>query len=97
MRTPLQLGDIRSDFGKNSEGIAARFSRMNGVWKNGDQLLNRPFAEDKADPDRLTQTFLEQINVNADFREIARSFNRSHINTWYPNFYAMRIRFRGRS
>ena len=42
------------------------------VWKNGDQLLNRPFAEDKADPDRLTQTFLEQINVNADFREIAR-------------------------
>ena len=42
------------------------------VWKNDDQLLNRPTAEDKNDPARLTQTFLEQINVNADFREIAR-------------------------
>ena len=42
------------------------------VWKNGDQLLSRPTAEDKDDPARLTQTFLEQINVNADFRDIAR-------------------------
>ena len=42
------------------------------VWKNDDQLLNRPTAEDENDPARLTQTFLEQINVNADFREIAR-------------------------
>ena len=42
------------------------------VWKNGDQLLNRRFKADRDDPDRLTQTFLEQINVNADFREIAR-------------------------
>ena len=41
------------------------------VWKNGEQLLARPTAEDKDDPARLTQTFLEQINVNADFREIA--------------------------
>ena len=42
------------------------------MWKNGEQLLSRPNAEDEADRDRLTQTFLEQINVNADFREIAR-------------------------
>ena len=42
------------------------------VWKNGDQLLNRPTPDDEADRDRLTQTFLEQINVNAEFREIAR-------------------------
>ena len=42
------------------------------VWKNGAQLLARPTEEDEADRDRLTQTFLEQINVNADFREIAR-------------------------
>ena len=44
------------------------------VWKNGAQLLARPTEEDEADRDRLTQTFLEQINVNADFREIARFF-----------------------
>ena len=42
------------------------------VWKNGDELLNRPTADDEVDRDRLTQTSLEQINVNADFREIAR-------------------------
>ena len=42
------------------------------VWKNRTQLLARPTEEDEADRDRLTQTFLEQINVNADFREIAR-------------------------
>ena len=42
------------------------------VRKNGGELLNRPTADDEADRDRLTQTSLEQINVNADFREIAR-------------------------
>ena len=42
------------------------------VWKNGDELLNRPTEDDEVDRDRLTQTSLEQINVNADFREIAR-------------------------
>ena len=40
------------------------------VWKDGKQILNRPDADDKKDRQRLTQTFLEQINVNADFRDI---------------------------
>ena len=44
------------------------------VWKNGQQLLNRPDEADKADMDRRTQTFLEQINANAAFREMARFF-----------------------
>ena len=44
------------------------------VWKNGQQLLNRPDEADKADMDRRTQTFLEQINANAEFREMARFF-----------------------
>ena len=44
------------------------------VWKNGQQLLNRPNKADKADMDRRTQTFLEQINANAEFREMARFF-----------------------
>ena len=44
------------------------------VWKNGEQILNRPDAEDEEDPERLTQTFLEQINVNAEFRAIAQFF-----------------------
>ncbi len=37
-------------------------------------LLDRPNDDDKADPERLTQTYLEQINVNKEFREIADFF-----------------------
>lgn len=37
-------------------------------------LLERPNAEDQADPERLTQTYLEQVNVNRDFRELAQLF-----------------------
>ena len=44
------------------------------VWKTGRQILDRPHAEEEKDPDRLTQTFLEQINVNGDFREVVRFF-----------------------
>ncbi len=42
------------------------------VWKGNKQILNRPDAEDKKDSERLKQTFLEQVNTNADFREIVR-------------------------
>ena len=44
------------------------------VWKQSQQILNRPSAEEKKDHDRLTQTFLEQINANGDFREVVRFF-----------------------
>jgi hypothetical protein len=41
---------------------------------NFEVLLNRPTKEDNADSDRLTQTALEQIQANANFREIAEFF-----------------------
>ena len=44
------------------------------VWKQSRQLLDRPSTEEERDRDRLTQTFLEQINVNGDFREVVRFF-----------------------
>lgn len=44
------------------------------VWKNGKVILERPDKKDEADPVRLTQTFLEQVNENATFREIVRFF-----------------------
>ncbi|GIW56630.1 MAG: chromosome segregation protein SMC [Nitrospiraceae bacterium] len=37
-------------------------------------LLDRPNKDDENDPDRLSQTFLEQVNVNRDFRDIASFF-----------------------
>jgi len=44
------------------------------IW-SGDRLIcYRPDKEDKADEERLTQTHLEQISSNAEFREIAKFF-----------------------
>jgi len=41
------------------------------VIHRGKQLLNRPDRQDEADPARLTQTHLEQVNVNRQYRELA--------------------------
>lgn len=40
------------------------------VYGSGKCLLRRPDAEDEADKERLTQTHLEQVNMNRAFREI---------------------------
>ena len=44
------------------------------VLKQDRELLCRPNQDDKSDPARLTQTFLEQVNVNREFRDIASFF-----------------------
>lgn len=41
------------------------------VWKDGAQLLNRPDKNDARDALLLTQTHLEQIQANQQFRELA--------------------------
>jgi len=41
------------------------------VVREGSDVLTRPDAEDGRDPERLTQTYLEQVNVNQKFREVA--------------------------
>lgn len=45
--------------------------REERVQRGDELLLSRPIDEDKADPERLTQTYLEQVNVNKRFRELA--------------------------
>lgn len=44
------------------------------VTHQGAVTLSRPNEEDKNDPERLTQTYLEQVNINQSFREIADFF-----------------------
>lgn len=44
------------------------------VWKDGEIILDRPEPIDDEDVLRLTQTHLEQINTNSEFRELARFF-----------------------
>ncbi len=59
------------------------------VWKGDQQILDRPDTEDKKDQDRLTQTFLEQINVNGDFRAVVRFFQ----STTYLHLVPQLLRF----
>jgi predicted ATPase len=42
------------------------------VWKQGKPILSRPDAEDQHDVLRKTQTHLEQISANSEFRDIAK-------------------------
>lgn len=48
------------------------------VVKAGSEILNRPDKEDKRDPKRLTQTYLEQVLANQDFRDLADFFSSVH-------------------
>lgn len=44
------------------------------AYKAGQRLVARPDANDEVDPERLTQTHLEQINMNVNYRAIAAFF-----------------------
>ena len=44
------------------------------IRKNGSEILSRPDDDDRRDPVRLTQTHLEQVNVNQAFRDVATFF-----------------------
>jgi ABC-type branched-subunit amino acid transport system ATPase component len=45
------------------------------VSRNGTKLLDRPDVQDRDDPERLTETFLEQTTANKEFRDIASFLN----------------------
>lgn len=45
------------------------------VEKDGEVLLSRPDDQDKGDPDRLTQTYLELTTSNVRFRELSHYFS----------------------
>lgn len=45
------------------------------VTEAGKKILDRPDANDKHDPERLTQTHLEQVSANKDFRKIPEYLN----------------------
>lgn len=71
---------IKSDEDSSSWQYELRFNQDNlqrpvvkkeRVAKKGTDILQRPNEEDRSDPERLTQTYLEQVNVNRDFREVA--------------------------
>jgi predicted ATPase len=48
--------------------------RRERVSKNGQDIVSRPDGSDRADPERLIQTYLQQVNVNREFRIVADFF-----------------------
>jgi predicted ATPase len=59
-------------FTQQVRGYRQPILRHERVWREGQQILDRPTKDDEKDVIRLTQTSLEQINSNSDFREISR-------------------------
>lgn len=49
--------------------------RWERVHHGKESVLIRPRPEDERDPEQLTQTYLEQVNANQKFREIAAFFS----------------------
>jgi hypothetical protein len=45
------------------------------VVRNNQEILSRPDAADRHDRERLTQTYLEQVYVNEQYRELADFFS----------------------
>jgi predicted ATPase len=48
--------------------------KRESVLKNARRLFQRPDEKDADDPERLTQTYLQQVNVNKEFRPVADAF-----------------------
>jgi predicted ATPase len=76
--------DIGDDENTSAWSYEIRFTQDNNrnpiirqeiVKKVGIEILRRPDVNDGKDSKRLTQTYLEQINANAEFRDIADFFS----------------------
>ena len=59
-------------FAQDSQGRPV--VRKERVARDGTTLFTRPLPEDEEDPERLSQTHLEQVNVNREFRELVSFF-----------------------
>lgn len=60
--------------GFSQDNVRRPIIKKEGVTLNGQVLLERPDDNDKKDLARLTQTALEQVNENKDFRDVAVFF-----------------------
>ncbi len=66
------------------------------VWKKDKLILDRPDSKDKKDKERLTQTHLEQVNANTEFRDIASFFSQIRYLHLVPQLLKHPESFHGR-
>ena len=64
------------------------------VRRDGGWIIRRPDDSDVADPNRLTQTNLEQVNANRDFRQLADFFAQVRYLHIVPQLLRQSDRFR---
>lgn len=101
---------VRATVGGRNEGVEweyeLRFNQDNrqrpiikreAVKSNNKNILERPDVNDKRDPARLSQTHLEQINVNKEFRELADFFGTVHYLHLVPQLVREPDRYIGKS
>ncbi len=84
VRIEIELSESSSDssptwryalaFKSEGKGLQRVLITEESVFHGDDEILLRPRPEDHSDPARLTQTYLEQINNNASFRELGEYF-----------------------
>jgi predicted ATPase len=58
----------------NQDNRSRPIIKSETVYHHGQQLLQRPDQHDQRDSERLTQTYLEQVNANQAFRNVAEFF-----------------------
>ncbi len=65
--------------GKGRQRPIIKSESVIGIDENGKErtILERPNGDDKSDPELLTQTAIEQIQANAEFRELAEYFGKT--------------------
>ena len=61
---------------QETRGYRLPYISCERVYYKDKKLLERPNKEDKQDPERLKQTYLEQVNNNQSFRDITQYFNK---------------------
>lgn len=62
-------------FMPEGKGAQRTLIKSEEIWLRGKVIRQRPSKDDEKDKIRLTQTLLEQIQLNADFREIPEFFS----------------------
>ncbi len=61
---------------QETRGFRQPYLSREKVWSRDEQILDRPDDDDRSDPERLKQTYLEQVNNNLSFRAIGDYFDR---------------------
>jgi predicted ATPase len=80
---------------QESQSLKRPLVKGESVKKNEIFLFERPDEEDKVDPERETQTFLEQINMNKDFRNLVRYLEKVQYLHLVPQLLKFPMAFAG--